>query len=327
MPNFLPILALIVSLLTPADVLAQTDPNTEITTTGGKLYLTTSTTDSSMSQIQVADYRYDRGRFSVSNIQPIADGIQGFNSIEINPRNKDLLLGDNGQNVASVHRSTGELIQSLRTPRTGQRISVLSEDRLIRSGQTVPSLVKISTRGLGPAHLVQVTGAVNPTLFIPTPVGIYFTKASGTSPGAYGKATFRKDGQEATLDAYFEGIPAARGGIYDPFSDTVILMGLSEIAQIPVDLRDPNDSGAEIPYLSRKTFPEGLISFNFFQGSVDGKGRLFAASLSGHLVFIDYSQTQRVGDTANYVQIVPLPNLSDVEVAPGRPFQGPEVEE
>jgi hypothetical protein len=326
MPYLVPILALLLGLLNPASSIAQTDPNTEITAKGGKLYLTTSSTSAGMSQIQVADYRYDRGVFTVSNLQPIADGIQGFNSIEFNPRNKDLLLGDNGQNVASVHRGTGELVQSFRTPRTGQRISVLSADRLARSGQSVPSIVTISDRGLGPAHLLQITGEVNPTLFIPTPQEVYFTKATGTSPGRFGKATFRNDYQEATLDAYYTGLLSARGGVYDPYTDSVILMGLSEISQLPANLPDPGNPNPSPPYVSHGDLrrPLGISDLNFFQGAVDGQGHLFAASLSGHLVFIDYSQTRKVVNAENYMKVVPIPNLSDVEVAPGRPFQGPE---
>jgi hypothetical protein len=170
---------------------------------------------------------------------------------------------------------------------------------------------------------------VSPTHFIPTPSGIYFTLATGTSPGLYGKATFQNNYREATLTTYYTGILSARGGVYDPFTNSVILMGLGEISQVRADLENPGHPSNSLPTLSHGdlTGPLEIPNLNFHQGSVDGKGRLFAASLSGHLVFIDYSKTGRVVDAKNYIQVVPLPHISDVEVAPGRPFQGPEEEE
>ena len=62
-----------------------------------------------------------------------------------------------------------------------------------------------------------------------------------------------------------------------------------------------------------------FLGLRFDQGTVDGRGHLFAADNGGKLIFIDYSATRRIGDERNRVETRFLdPGLDDLA-----PLTGP----
>jgi hypothetical protein len=78
------------------------------------------------------------------------------------------------------------------------------------------------------------------------------------------------------------GVPAAHGGTYDPFTNTIILFGDSHITQF-----NPTTLGV----VSDLT----IAGETFDQGTVDGKGHVFVCSNSGDFTFLDISGSGLVG--------------------------------
>jgi len=92
--------------------------------------------------------------------------------------------------------------------------------------------------------------------------------------------------------------------VFDPYTSALILMGANNITQISV--------GATPTIVSDLSLPgEG----NFDQGTVDGKGHLFAASHQGRMLFVDYSASRKVADQGNYKVLRPLVAALD-DIAP-----------
>ncbi len=80
----------------------------------------------------------------------------------------------------------------------------------------------------------------------------------------------------------------AHGMVCDPFSDSLILGGGSQIAQI---------DAATHTVVSSINFAGNV----FDQGAVDGLGHIFWASNNGQFFFMDYSTTSLVGSASNFV--------------------------
>jgi hypothetical protein len=128
------------------------------------------------------------------------------------------------------------------------------------------------------------------------------TKAFYTASGPGGNGNF------GTIDLItgvttrdITGLPAAHGMTYDPYSGMLILMGDGHITEI-----DPSNPTAIVADLN--------LGGTFDQGTVDGKGHIFAANNDGNLTFIDYSSTMNIG-TADYIQTTFLAGSLD-DVAP-----------
>jgi len=99
----------------------------------------------------------------------------------------------------------------------------------------------------------------------------------------------------------------AHGMTFDPSTGDLLLFGNTEIVQI--------DPANPMVVAASRSFP-GL---QLDQGTVDGKGHLFAASNTGQLLFVDYSITGHIDDSRDVVAQVPVdPNLDDLA-----PLTGP----
>jgi hypothetical protein len=98
-------------------------------------------------------------------------------------------------------------------------------------------------------------------------------------------------------------LPASHGMSFDPFTRNLILMGSTHITQI--------DPGPPVSVVSDLV----VDGMQFDQGTVDGQGHIYAASNSGHLVFVDYSATGKVGDPKNFKKTQYLADYLD-DVAP-----------
>lgn len=131
----------------------------------------------------------------------------------------------------------------------------------------------------GVAHPVSGDDTAIDTIIWPTSDS---TEAIYTASGAggFGNVGFL-DLSTFTTTRVLTNVPAAHGGTYDPFTNTVILFGDGHITQFdPVTLALVSD------FTSTGTFD---------QGTVDGKGHIFAANNDGNLEFLDISGSGLVG--------------------------------
>jgi hypothetical protein len=90
---------------------------------------------------------------------------------------------------------------------------------------------------------------------------------------------------------------------FDPYTGQLVTFGADRILQI-----DPK---------SRKVASELTVTggVTLDQGTVNGRGYIYVASNGGQLVFIDYSQSKKVGDKKNFVSVTALESSLD-DVAP-----------
>jgi hypothetical protein len=97
------------------------------------------------------------------------------------------------------------------------------------------------------------------------------------------------------------GLEAAHGMVFDPLTGHLFLFGEGHVTQVEPLTRsivsDLDLTGFPCPG-SCPTNPSACPHFD--QGTTDGRGHVFVASNSGHLLFVDYSVTGLVGDPANF---------------------------
>jgi hypothetical protein len=139
-------------------------------------------------------------------------------------------------------------------------------------------------------------------------VGFAFGKAFYTASDPNGGGSFgRIDLETMTTQRLKRDLRGAHGITFDEYTASLVLFGSFSILQIDSGTPDTISSQLDIP------------GMRFDQGTVDGRGHLFAADNGGKLVFIDYSATRKVGDKANRVETRFLdPNLDDLA-----PLTGP----
>jgi LPXTG-motif cell wall-anchored protein len=131
----------------------------------------------------------------------------------------------------------------------------------------------------------------------------FYTASDPNGGGNFG----RIDLEAMQTQRLKQDLRGAHGITFDQFTGSLMLFGSFAILQIDTATPDIISSQREIP------------GMRFDQGTVDGNGHLFAADNYGKLVFIDYSATRKVGDTANRVETRFLdPNLDDLA-----PLTGP----
>lgn len=120
---------------------------------------------------------------------------------------------------------------------------------------------------------------------------------------------------QLTKKVLIDSLEGAHGGTYDPFSGCIFVFGGARIVQIQpyenngtvfnpkviayIDLRDFffNDDG-----FKGQNKTSGVNGWRLDQGTVDGKGHLFVASNTGHMVFVDYAASKRI-DQNVFVQV------------------------
>jgi hypothetical protein len=111
----------------------------------------------------------------------------------------------------------------------------------------------------------------------------YYTDSSFFGTGDFGTI----DLKTFTTKRLFSSLPAAHGLSYDPYTGDLILFGAGNITQF-----DPR---------TLQIVSSRQVGGRLDQGSVDGKGHLYAADNNGNLIFLDYSATHLVGDARNFV--------------------------
>jgi streptogramin lyase len=139
----------------------------------------------------------------------------------------------------------------------------------------------------GPGTILPLSGDDNAlTSLAFAPGGTVFYTASGA--GGFGNfGTI--DLTTGVTTRLLSSVGAAHGMVFDPFSGMLLLGGDSQFAMI-----DPTSPTSIVSSLA-------MPGFALDQGAIDGKGRVFFGSNTGHLIFVDYSTTSRIGDPNNFV--------------------------
>jgi hypothetical protein len=133
----------------------------------------------------------------------------------------------------------------------------------------------------GVAHPLSGDDTAIDTIIWPNAADSNHAVYTSSGSGGHGDIGFL-DLTTFTTTQVASGVPAAHGGTYDPFTNTVILFGDSHITQFdPVTLAVVSDLA-----VGGETFD---------QGTVDGKGHIFVASNSGDFLFLDISGSKLVG--------------------------------
>jgi hypothetical protein len=242
---------------------------------------------------------------------PGADGIAG------NPKNADLLIvGGQGADISTISKSTGA-VTTVGSPVSVFHLEVPTSNVVLGSG--IPGALARHSIGAGGAlsggTLIGLAGTdTTVTQVITTPSGFFYTTSGSGGFGNFGTLTFNTGNPETATGAttsrlYGAGgsvsgltLPAAHGGVYDPFTGSIILFGDDHITQLSL-------TGTILSDIDFVAAGQSFISLD--QGTVDGQGHAYAASNSGHLVFIDYAASGLVGTGFRSVNFLDS-NLDDV---------------
>lgn len=221
----------------------------------------------------------------------------------------DLLVGGKGNGVHKVNLRTGAF-STIKLPQ-----SVLAFHLMLDPSGTKVWISGIpgqpATMSLPPDGKVTVHTLTGDDSWITTIAWDDAGNAYYTSSGAGGGGSFgRLDLATMTTKRILTGLPAAHGMVFDPYTRNLILMGSKHITQVSV--------GAAPAIVSDLTAAVEPLD----QGTVDGKGHLFAACNCGNLLFVDYSASRKVADPGNFTKTVFLWNdLDDIA-----PLVGPGVD-
>ncbi len=281
--------------------------------TSGTLYYTTFAGGPNVNKVPFSyngSSSFTLGASSNIASTPGADGI-------IFAPDGDLLVGGQGNAVYKVNPTTGAFTGVNAGGTSAFHIMLdPNKTQAWTSGiPGTPATIPLSPFSNGTAH--PLTNAAGAPAYIDTIAWDKSGDAFYTSSGSSGFGTFGKINLTTFIvTPEITGLPAAHGMSFDPFSGNLILYGDDHISQI-----DPSN-----PTVLKSDFtnPFGVT---FDQGTVDGKGDIFAATNNGFLVFMDYSGSGLVGSGSNFVASPFLASALD-DVAPlAGPGTNPKVPE
>ncbi len=253
-------------------------------------------------RVEKVKFDFDNITLTLGTPTPIASNI-GADGIVGNPNdNSSLLIAGQGGTIYRVAKSGG-LIGTGSSATAAFHMEVADSSTMYAAaipGQ--PSRITLNPDGtIGPSvALTAAPGSADGlvTQIISTPSGFYYTSSGPSGYGTFGTISFsgnsftttRLHGPGGSVNINF--LPAAHGGTYDPFTDSIILFGDNHITQL--DLLGNVLSDLDTAYMG---LPRSLD-----QGTVDGQGHIYAANNGGFLVFIDYTGgANRVNDPTNFV--------------------------
>jgi len=292
--------------------------------TDGEIFYTRHT----ISEVKRVTYDFDGSTFTLGTPvlignTPGADGISG------NPQDADrLIVGGQGADISNIKKSDAT-VQTVASPVDVFHLEVTSATTVLGSG--VPGGVARHSLAVGTGDLgsgTQIVHAGGPDSVITrvitgAPGNLFFyTVSGGGGIGNYGAITFdtgNPDTANTFTTSQMHGasgsvgtttLPAAHGGVFDPFTGDVMIFGEHHMTQL--NLAGTVVSDRHFNGVPCDSNPSGVTP-NFDQGTVDGKGHAFVASNNGHLFFVDYSASGLIGDVSNFVDCPFLAsNLDDV---------------
>jgi len=258
-------------------------------------------------RVYSVDYSYDGvANFQVMNDVSLCSGI-GADGISQNPQNPDLLLvGGQTNLIHTCSKSTGVTVTTTSNGPSIFHLEVPDATSVYGNGICgQPVFFTINPDGtVNPGQPVAMAGSdASWCQLIDTPAGFFYA-----SNIIYGTVNFANPTTATTARLHGPGgsisgsVPGngAHGGVYDPFSNTVITFGSNTVNQFDL-------TGNLI----------GTRAFGgagFDQGTVDGNGHLFIAS-NPNLFFLDYSADGNIANAAHFSSLVFVKSALD-DVAP-----------
>ena len=270
-------------------------------------------------RVKSVQYYYDgNGYLNLHNKDTLcytngADGI-------IHHPDGDLLVAGQGTNIYKVSKTVGYspnnqncVVRSVTSnPSTGNYHLMMDPSNDILWAAGIPGTLarhstatNTSTHNLANGVQVALTGSVNRiTTLVWDEDGTAFYTHSDYWGGGYGTAsnssfgwisdtTYNAAGEITGLktQTIFSNLVGAHGASYDEYSKTIFIFGDSRIVQIDpasrtivatLDLRTYMFADTAIDWPTE-------VLWRLDQGTTDGKGHLFVASNSGHMIFVDYT--------------------------------------
>jgi len=220
----------------------------------------------------------------------------------------NLLVGGNDKGVFKINPQTGAL-STIRTPVQASHLMLdPTGTQLWVSGVPgQPASVPIAANTAPAAHALIGDDPQITTIAWDNAGHAYYT-SSGWTGGSPGNGAFFGTIDFATWTTKrIMQLPAAHGMTFDPYTGDLILMGWDHITQISV--------AAAPEIVSDLQFNIGNQGTVFDQGTVDGRGHLFAACNCGSMLFIDYSVSRKVADPANFKAVRSMVSYLD-DIAP-----------
>jgi hypothetical protein len=204
--------------------------------------------------------------------------------------NDNLLFGGNSVTESTP---TGTVVGTV--SQVGDHLALGPSGTTVWTSKEAGSLVAISLPSLtAVTHTVSGDDNGVTQLAFDASGNAYYTDSSNFGDGDFGTINLTT----FTTKRLLSNLPAAHGLSYDPYTGDLILFGAGSITQF-----DPR---------TLQIVSSRQVGGRLDQGSVDGKGHLYAADNNGNLIFLDYSATHLVGDPRNFVGVPFLAsNLDD----------------
>jgi hypothetical protein len=248
----------------------------------GTLYYTTFA--GSAERVHSVDFSYNgTNSFVLSNnkdiaVTPGADGL-------VFTTDGQLAVGGQGNAVYKVNPTTGSVVSHTAGGTSAFHMMATPDGHILSSGiPGTPAVYPGTLNANGVA--LRFTGGTDQfvdTISFDNQGHAFYTSSGGGGNGAFGRISLDLTNHTYSTQRLIDPLPAAHGMAFDPFTNDLILFGANHITQI-----DPTTGGI----VSDLTLALGS---SFDQGTVDGKGHIFAANNGGDLAFIDYSATGKVG--------------------------------
>ena len=253
--------------------------------------------------VKKVSFTYDAAGFQVGRRVLIAN-LPGADGIVFAPSGKLIVGGGPTGMIFQVDPDSGA-VQSVKSGAPGAyHVSVDPNGKRVWTAGIPGTLAEVPLQPFADGTVRTLTGD-DPRV---TSLGFALGKAFYTASDAFGGGNFgRIDLTTMRTERLMTDLRGAHGITFDESTASLFLFGSFSILQI--------DSGTPTVISSQRN----VLGLRFDQGTVDGRGHLFAADNGGKLVFVDYSATRKVGDERNRVETRFLdPNLDDLA-----PLTGP----
>jgi hypothetical protein len=231
-------------------------------------------------------FTYDSSGFRVEKRELIAR-LPGADGIVFSPKGKLIVGGGATGLVFEVDPESGNVQQVRSGAAAAYHVSVDPSGQHVWTSGLPGALAQVPLEPFADGTPRAVTGD-DPLV---SSVGFALGKAFYTTSDPNGGGNFgRIDLTTLRTTRITEHLRGAHGITFDSYTGSLFLFGSFSILQI--------DSGTPEVIASQRN----VLGMRFDQGTVDGRGHLFAADNGGNLVFVDYSATRKVGDTRNRVE-------------------------